>query len=60
MNPIIYLLIIVAIGVAISAEVLIAYQKYQMKKEFNDELDSIEQQHNMETDDTEENDKRDL
>jgi hypothetical protein len=39
MNPLFYVLIIGAIGLAIVAEVLVAYQKYQMKKQFMEELD---------------------
>jgi hypothetical protein len=36
------LVAVVAIGVFVVAEVLIAYQKYQMKKQFLDELDKKE------------------
>jgi hypothetical protein len=33
---------VIAIGVFVVAEVLIAYQKYQLKKQFLDELDGKE------------------
>ena len=39
MISIYYYLIALAIGLAIVAEVLVAYQKYQMKKQFMEELD---------------------
>ncbi|MHB1907706.1 MAG: hypothetical protein ACYCQJ_02400 [Nitrososphaerales archaeon] len=39
MISIYYYLIALAIGLAIVAEVLVAYQKYQMKKQFREELD---------------------
>jgi hypothetical protein len=38
-NILIYVFIILAIGIAIIAEILVAYQKYQMKKQFVEELD---------------------
>jgi hypothetical protein len=44
MNPLFYVLIIGAIGLAIVAEVLVAYQKYQMKKQFMEELDRKDSQ----------------
>jgi hypothetical protein len=33
---------VIAIGVFVVAEVLVSYQKYQMKKQFLDELDKKE------------------
>ena len=43
MLPLIYIILLVAaIGIAVVAEVLVAYQKYQMKKQFIDELDRKE------------------
>ena len=43
MLPLIYIVLLVAaIGIAVVAEVLVAYQKYQMKKQFIDELDRKE------------------
>jgi hypothetical protein len=39
MDPLIYVFIVFAIGLAVVAEVLVAYQKYQMKKQFVEELD---------------------
>jgi hypothetical protein len=53
MLPLIYIIFIVAaIGIAVVAEVLVAYQKYQMKKQFIDELDRKDQ--NVEKGDTSE------
>ncbi len=41
--PLIYIVFLVAaIGIAVVAEVLVAYQKYQMKKQFTDELNQRE------------------
>ena len=43
MIPEIYVgFIIIAIGVAVVAEIMVAYQKYQMKKQFVEELDEQE------------------
>jgi hypothetical protein len=39
MDTLIYVFIILAIGIAIVAEILVAYQKYLMKKQFVEELD---------------------
>ena len=48
MSPIFYILIVGAIGLAIAAEVLVAYQKYQMKKQFMEELDQKDRQEEQE------------
>ncbi len=48
MNTLIYIFIILAIGIAIVAEVLVAYQKYLMKKQFVEELDRTDKQENIE------------
>lgn len=50
MDPLIYVFIVLAIGVAIIAEILVAYQKYQMKKQFVEELDRKDRQGNSEGD----------
>lgn len=43
MIPEIYVVfIIVAIGIAVVAEIMVAYQKYQMKKQFVEELNEQE------------------
>lgn len=39
-----YILIVLAIGAAVLAEVLVAYQKYQLKKEFSEELESLDEE----------------
>lgn len=46
MNVLIYVFIILAIGIAIVAEILVAYQKYLMKKQFVEELDLKDEQGN--------------
>lgn len=43
MSPLIYIFLVTAIGIAVVAEVLVAYQKYQMKKQFVDQLDQVDQ-----------------
>jgi hypothetical protein len=40
-NPI-YIVIIVSLSIFVVAEILIAYQKYQLKKRFIEELDEYE------------------
>ena len=37
-DSLVYFFIVLAIGVAIVAEILVAYQKYLMKKQFVEEL----------------------
>jgi cell division protein FtsL len=49
MIPIYYIFIVVAISLAIIAEILVAYQKYQMKKQFVDELDRRDRKQNNES-----------
>jgi hypothetical protein len=39
MSSLIYVFIVLAIGIAVLAEVLVSYQKYQMKKQFTEELE---------------------
>lgn len=51
MSPLIYIFLVAAIGIAVVAEVLVAYQKYQMKKQAIDELDRMDQ--NVENDKSE-------
>jgi hypothetical protein len=41
LNPFVYVAV-VAIAVLVVAEVLVAYQKYQMKKQFMEELEGRE------------------
>ncbi|MDH2900575.1 MAG: hypothetical protein PXY39_06345 [archaeon] len=48
MDPLVYVFIILAIGIAIVAEILVAYQKYLMKKQFAEELDRKDEQGNVE------------
>lgn len=43
MFPIYYIFIVLAIGIAIIAEILVAYQKYEMKQDFREELERKEQ-----------------
>ncbi len=52
MSPLIYIFIVLAIGVAIVAEILAAYQKYQMKKQFVEELDRREHEGESHIDDS--------
>lgn len=51
MNPYIYVAAI-AIGVFALAEILAAYQKYQLKKQFLDELDRKESEPDSNTKDS--------
>ena len=48
MDSLIYVFIILAIGIAIVAEILVAYQKYLMKKQFVEELDRKDEQGSVE------------
>jgi Tfp pilus assembly major pilin PilA len=44
LNALIYVAIFLAIGLAILAEILVAYQKYLMKKQYVEELDREDKQ----------------
>jgi hypothetical protein len=47
-DTLVYIFIILAIGIAIIAEILVAYQKYLMKKQFVKDLDQKDGQGNVE------------